>query len=198
MLLYINPLIKIFTVLLASVFSVSCVTETINSPNSMRFSNTSIISVQDPNAFVSVGSTFAWLPEAVHFYKDERLGNAPIKSLIEKEIVKNMLAKGLVLVESENTAKFAIAYTAALESSLDDNAIIQRFGLSLGHAQVPQDDTNIEKGSLIIYLFDNRTNDVVWRSAAQDTVKFDASIADRQKNLQRIIAEMFQAFAVSE
>ncbi len=194
----INLLCKFAGVLFVSLVTASCVTETVDSPNSMRFSDTAVISVQDPNIYVTRGSTFAWLPDAVHFYGDKRLENAPIKTLIEKEITRNLLAKEVILVESVNGAKFAIGYTAALESSLDDNAIIQRFGLSPGNSQVPKDDSNIEKGTLVIYVFENSTNDIVWRSAAQMGVEFDMSIDKREQRVQRIIAEMFQSFSVVE
>jgi hypothetical protein len=193
-----NLLSKFTGVVLASLFATSCVTETVDSPNSMKFSDTAMIAVQDPNAFVTKGSTIAWLPEAVHFYEDERLADAPVKALIEKEIVKNLLAKEMILVESANGAKFAVAYTAALESSLDDTAIIRRFGLSPGNSQVPQDDTNVEKGSLIVYVFDNKTNDVIWRSAAQAGVRFDMSDDERKQRIERVMAEMFQTFKVTE
>ena len=36
---------------------------------------------------------------------------------------------------------------AALESSLDDTAIIRNFGLLPGNTQVPKGDANVEKGS---------------------------------------------------
>jgi hypothetical protein len=194
----INSLCKFSCVLLVSLTAVSCVTETVDSPNAMRFSNAAVIAVQDPNIFVTKGSTFAWLPEAVHFYDDKRLANAPVKALIEKEIIKNMLAREMVLVESVNGAKFAIAYTAALESSLDDTAIIRRFGLSPGNSQVPKDDANIEKGTLVIYVFENKTNDVVWRSAAQAGVAFDMPMDERKARIERVLAEMFQTFTVTE
>lgn len=193
-----NLLARLTGVLLVSLAASSCVTETVESPNSVKFSDTAMISVQDPNAFVVKGSTIAWLPDAVHFYEDERMENAPVKALIEKEIVRNLLAKEMVLVESVNGAKFAIAYTAALESSLDDTAIIRRFGLLPGNSQVPQDDSNIEKGSLIIYVFDNRNNDIVWRSAAQVSVEFDMPADERKQRVERVLAEMFQTFKVTE
>jgi hypothetical protein len=195
---FINLSARLVGIVLISIAAVSCVTETVDSPNSMRFSDAAVIAVQDPNIFVTKGSTFAWLPEAVRFYEDERLENAPVKALIEKEIVKNMLAKELVLVESVNGAKYAIAYTAALESSLDDSAIIRRFGLLPGNSQVPQDDSNIEKGTLIIYVFENRSNDVVWRSAAQVSVEFDMPADERKQRVERVLAEMFQTFNVAE
>jgi len=195
---YLNLPAKLAGIVLISMTVVSCVTETVETSNSVKFSDTAMIAVQDPNVFVTRGSTFAWLPEAVHFYEDERLENAPVKSLIEKEIIKNMLAKEMVLVESVNGSKFAIAYTAALESSLDDTAIIRRFGLLPGNSQVPQDDSNIEKGTLVIYVFENKTNDVVWRSAAQVSVKFDMSADERKQRIERVLAEMFQSFKVTE
>ena len=194
----INLLCKFACVLLVSLITVSCVTETVDSPDSMKFSDTAIIAVQDPNIFVTKGSTFAWLPEAVHFYDDKRLANAPVKALIEKEIIKNLLARELILVESVNGARYAIAYTAALESSLDDTAIIRRFGLLPGNSQVPKDDLNIEKGSLIIYMFENKTNDIVWRSAAQVGVNFDMPADERKVRIERVLAEMFQTFTVAE
>ena len=194
----ISLLYKFASILFVSLITVSCVTETVDSPNAMKFSNAAIIAVQDPNIFVTRGSTIAWLPEAVHFYDDKRLANAPVKALIEKEIIKNLLSKEMILVESVNGAKFAIAYTAALESSLDDTAIIRRFGLSPGNSQVPKDDSNIEKGSLIIYMFENKTNDIVWRSAAQVGVEFDMPADERKERVERVLAEMFQTFTVTE
>ncbi len=194
----INFMYKLMAVLLFSLLTVSCVTETVDSPRAMRFSESAIIAVQDPNIFVTKGSTFAWLPEAVRFYEDERLQSAPIKEMIEKEIVKNLLDKEMILVDSVNGARFAIAYTAALESSLDDSAIIRHFGLLPGNSQVPTGDSNIEKGTLIIYIFENKTNDIVWRSAAQVGVAFDMPMAERKVRTQRVLAEMFQTFRVTE
>ncbi len=188
---------KFTSIIFISVLTVSCVTETTESPG-MKFAETAVISVQDPNIFVTKGSTIAWLPEAVRFYKDERLQNAPVKALIEKEIVKNIIAKEMIYVDSVNGARYAIAYTAALESSLDDTAIIRRFGLLPGHSQVPENDANVEKGSLIIYVFENKTSDIVWRSAAQVSVEFDMPIDERKQRVQRVVAEMFQTFSVTE
>ncbi len=182
--------------LLACAALSSCVTERVEPSSAMKFSGTAIIAVQDPNIVVRKGSTFAWLTEATHFYDDERLNKTSIKKLIESEIEKNLQAKGVTLVESVNGARYAIAYTAALESSLDDAAIIRRFGMLPGHSQIPEGDSDVEKGSLIIYVFDNKSNDVVWRSAAQVGVRFDTSDEDRKRRVQLIVAEMFLTFKV--
>jgi hypothetical protein len=176
----------------------SCVTESVETTPAMRFSDTSVIAVGDQNAAVKKESTFAWLPEAVRFYEDDRLEKSQVKELIEKEIVKNISAKEMSFVESVNGASYAVAYTAALESSLDDEQIIQRYGLLPGNTQIPTDDANIEKGSLIIYVFNTRTDSVIWRSAAQVGVHFDMTDEQRKERVERIVAEMFQTFPVQE
>ena len=193
-----NLACKFTFIIFISVLTVSCVTETVATSPSIKFSDVSVVSVQDSAVSIASGSTFAWLPEAVRFYKDERLGNAPIKSLIENEIVKNLKVKEMNIVDSANGASYAIAYTAALESSLDDTAIIRRFGLLPGHSQVPQNDNNVEKGSLIIYVFNNKTDEIVWRSAAQVSVRFDMPAKERKERVERVIAKMFQTFPVAE
>ena len=192
-----NRMYKFTLIAFASALTVSCVTETVESPG-IRFDEAAVISVQDTDVIVSKGSTIAWLPEAIRFYDDKRLKNAPVKSLITNEILKNLKVKEMNLVDSVNGARYAIAYTAALESSLDDTAIIRRFGLLPGNSQVPKNDANIEKGSLIIYVFNNKTDEVVWRSAAQVGVQFDMPAKERKERVERVIAKMFQTFPVAE
>ncbi len=191
-------IIKRAIIVITASFAVACVTETIESPTSMKFSDVAVVSVQNPNSSILVGSTFAWLPEAVRFYKDERIQGAGIKLLIEKEIVNNLRTKKMLMVESINGASYAIGYTAALESSLNDETIIRRYGLLPGNSQIPQDDVNVEKGSLILYVLNTKNDEIVWRSAAQVGVKFDMDIAQRKERIQRVIAEMFQTLPVNK
>ena len=189
-----NSLLILATMLLLA----SCVTETVETTPRMKFSETAVISVQDPHSTIKKGSTIAWLPDAVMFYKDERMKNSSIRKLLEQEIEKNVKARGLTLVESVSGARYAVAYTAALESALDDTDIIRRFGLLPGNTQIPDGDANVEKGTLIVYIFDNSNNEVVWRSAAQVGVHFDMPMEKRKQRIQRILAEMFMTLEVAE
>lgn len=190
-----KSILQSLSIIFTAALVVSCVTETTQSP-SLKFNDVAVISVSDPGSSIVAGSTFAWLPEAIRFYDDERLADAPIKKLIETEIKSNIKNKEFRFVDSVSGAKYAIAYTAALESSLGDREIITRFGLLPGMASVPKDDENIEKGNLIIYAFDNRSGDVIWRSAAQVGVEFDMSDEERKQRIIRIVAEMFQTLPV--
>ena len=181
----------------AALLTVSCVTEVHETP-SARFSDTSIISVYDPDTAIPAGATFAWLPEAVHYYADERIKDAPLKSQIEQEIIAELKAKKMNFVDSANGARYTIAYTAALASSLDDGAIIQRYGLLPGNTRVPVNDANVEKGSLIIYVFNNKTDEIIWRSAAQAGVRFDIPAEERKQRIADVVTQLFQSFPVAE
>ena len=176
----------------------ACVTETVEREPGMRFTQAAVVSVQDPSTQIRSGSAFAWHPDSIKFYEDERLKEANIKQYIEKQIISSLKDKGMQVVESEKAAGYTIAYTAALESALDDNAIIRRYGLLPGNVQIPADDQSIEKGSLIIYVFDGRSWRVVWRSAAQAGVGFDMSDEDRRQRIVNVISAMFQSFPVRQ
>lgn len=189
-----NQVYQFISIFIITLSTVSCVTESVETMPGMKFSEAAVISVQDPGVTVAKGSSFSWLPDAVHFYEDERLKDAPIKSLIESEIVKNLKAREMIFLDSANGAKYVIAYTAALESSLDDTAIIRRFGLLPGNSQVPQGDANVEKGTVIIYVFNTRTDEVIWRAAAQVGVQFDTPDEERKARVEKVIAEMFMTF----
>jgi len=192
-----NFLTKCFLLVLM-VFLASCVTEPAPNSASIRYSEAAVISVQDPSMTIAKGASFAWLPEAVHYYKDERLADTPVKQAIELEIMENVQAQGMQVLNSVEQSQYGIAYTAALESALDDYAIIRKFGLLPGYAQMPQDDTEVEKGILIIYVFDNKAKDIVWRSAAQVGVAFDMSMSERRARIKRVVAEMFGTFPVTQ
>ena len=153
----------------------------------------SIIAVSTPGAKISRGAKFAWLPEAINLYKDERLDNTTIQYLVEKNIKSNLADMGFQFVDSESVADYTIAYTAALESSLDDTTILRRFGLVPGNMRIPEDNPMYEKGTLLIYAFDNRTGEVIWRSAVQAAVDFSLDEEERKQRIEPIIRDMFRS-----
>jgi outer membrane protein assembly factor BamB len=152
----------------------------------------SIIAVSTPGTQVQQGASFAWVENAINVYKDERLDSTTIQYLIERSIKTNLADMGFKFVESEAVADYTIAYTAALESSLDDNTILRRYGLVPGNMRVPQDNPDYEKGTLLIYAFDAGTGDMVWRSAVQAAVDFSLDEQARKQRIGPIIKDMFR------
>ena len=157
-----------------------------------------IIAVAKPGAKIPHGATFAWLPEAVNFYKDERLESTSIQYNIESSIKKNLTDMGFKFSEQISSAQYSIAYTAALESSLDDTAILRRFGLVPGNMRVPTDNPEFEKGTLIIYALENNTGEVIWRSAVQAAVDFTLEMEQRKERIGPIVADMFRSLPVDK
>jgi hypothetical protein len=157
-----------------------------------------IIAVAKPGAKIPQGATFAWLPEAVNFYKDERLDSTSIQYNIESSIKKNLADMGFKFAEQSSSAQYSIAYTAALESSLDDTAILRRFGLVPGNMRVPTDNPEFEKGTLIIYALENKTGEVIWRSAVQAAVDFTLEMEQRKERIGPIVADMFRSLPVDK
>ena len=142
---------------------------------------------------ISQGARFAWLTKAINLYKDERIDSTTIQHLVEKNIRSNLADMGFQFVESESVADYTIAYTAALESSLDDTTILRRFGLVPGNMRIPDDNPMFEKGTLLIYIFDNRSDEVIWRSAVQAAVDFTLDQKEREERIEPIIRDMFRS-----
>ena len=152
----------------------------------------SIIAVSTPGTEIPQGARFAWLQNAINLYKDERLDSTSIQYLIEKNIKSNLADMGFRFVESESVADYTIAYTAALESSLDDATILSRFGLVPGNMRIPDDNPMYEKGTLLIYAFDNRSGEAIWRSAVQTAVDFSLTTQERNDRIEPIIRDMLR------
>jgi hypothetical protein len=153
----------------------------------------SIIAVSTPGAKVPPGARFAWMQNAISLYKDERLDSTTFQYLIEKNIKSNLAEMGFRFVESESDADYTIAYTAALESALDDASILRRFGLVPGNMRIPDDNPMYEKGTLLIYAFDNRKGGLIWRSAVQAAVDFSLTKQERSERIEPIIRDMLHS-----
>lgn len=155
-----------------------------------------IIAVSTPGLTVQSGARFAWVAEAINLYRDERLDSTSMQYLIEKSIRANLADLGFAFVDDEKAADYTIAYTAALESSLDDETILKRYGLVPGSMSIPEGNPRYEKGTLLIYAFDNRTGQVVWRSAVQAAVDFSLESEERKQRIEPIVRDMFGSFPV--
>ena len=185
--------LRVVFLMLASLMMSACVTTEDQAQQTGVKIDPSIIAVSTPGAEVPQGASFAWLPKAINLYRDERLDSTTIQYLVEQNIKSNIADMGFRFVESESAADYTIAYTAALESSLDDTAILRRFGLVPGNMRIPENNPMYEKGTLLIYVFDNRTSEVIWRSAVQAAVDFSLDTQERKERLEPIIHDMFRS-----
>lgn len=176
---------------------VGCVTQQETMDMAIRVES-SIVAVATPGVTIPQKASFAWLPAAVNVYKDQRLDSDSIQYQIEHDITRNLNRRGYSFIDVVTQADYTIAYTAALESALSDDELLHRFGMSPGSMRIPVGDGVYEKGSLVIYVFDNRDNDMVWRTAAQTAVDFDIQIDERKARIESLVDNMFLSFPSRE
>ena len=188
--------LRVVFLMLASLMTSACVTTEDQTQQTGLKIEPSIIAVSTPGVKIAQGASFAWLPKAINLYKDERLDSTTIQYLVEMNIKSNLADMGFRFVESESASDYTIAYTAALESSLDDTTILRRFGLVPGNMRIPQGDPMYEKGTLLIYVFDNRGSEVIWRSAVQAAVDFSLEAQERKERLEPVIRDMFRSLPI--
>lgn len=152
---------------------------------------TVIVSRSSRNFAVTPNARFSWLLANVN--DDPRLPGSQIKSLIVQSIQEAMLARGLAIESSGKLplADYYIAFTAALESSLDDATILKRHGIVPGYPSQAGSSKH-EKGTLLIHVIDARTRQTVWQSAAQGAVDFSISEELRKRRIQVLVSQMIE------
>lgn len=173
-----------------------CVTQTDPSGSARQNLEPSIIAVSAPDSSVPRGSVIGWHAPAIGVYKDERLDSNSMQYFIEQSIRQSIADIGMTFVESGGNPQYAIAYTAGLESSLDDTEVLQRFGLLPGNMRIPRNNPEYEKGTLVIYLLDRNSGEAIWRSAMQAAVDLDLDNDTRKERVGTIVHEMFKTLPV--
>ena len=134
----------------------------------------------DFNQFV----TYDWGPPDNLPVGDPRLDNNPFfNDYLQGAIEKNLAMKGFVRVFS-GTPDLLVHYHASVNERMDVYEIDNRYGYCYQDCQ-PQ-ITNYEQGTLIVDVVDTKTNKVVWRGWAQDTMN---GVIDNQDRLDKQVEE---------
>lgn len=120
-----------------------------------------------------------------------------MKGMIESAITRELNSKGLTLMLDTSGATYLLAYTAAMESSLDDRTILLRYGLLPGDDLSMPATSNYNKGTLIIYLVDARARRPVWKSAIQAEVDFEVDKYTRAQRVQSAVQKMLSTLPIT-
>lgn len=134
---------------------------------------------------------FAWLFADVE--DQQRFPKSRIMPIVEQSIHKAMLARGYPINQSNKLSlpDYYVAFTVALESSLDDAAIFKRYGLVPGYSSQGV-TSQYEKGTLLIHIIDAKTRQTVWQSAAQGAVDLTISDVLRKQRIQTLVSRMIR------
>ncbi len=146
---------------------------------------------------IAPGTRIAWHADGREVLRDERLAESGIPEMIDRALNEGLQALGLPFVEEESQAGLLLAYTAATEASLTDQELLRRFGLLPGYPAAGETPTTFERGSLVLYLVDPGSAQVVWRCAAQTLIDFDADPAARRQRIRSGIASMLDTLPLA-
>jgi hypothetical protein len=186
-------ILKLFKItgLLSVLFLFGCVTTEIEKPQK-EFNP---LTVSDPGFSVPMGTHIAWYSEGIRFYKDPRIDNVAIKSMIDNSIVEELSGMGYQLSLDIDNADYLLGYAAALESSLNSDTVLLQYGLMYGYGV--KDPLN-EKATFVLFLLDGKTKRPVWKSMVQGAFDFGDSNTDRAPRIKRIVKEMFSTLKSQE
>jgi len=163
----------IVTPALLALIACAELTEPEPSEEAAALGRTSLVYTSDPDFKPEPGDFYAWLPEATRAYHDQRIPEGSVEGVMRDAIRTELGARGYRYTTSQANSDFLVGYTVALESALDDAAIVAKYGLQPGLVGAGVDHARYEKGTLIIYLVEPGRMQVVWRAALQGLVVLD-------------------------
>ena len=127
--------------------------------------------------------TYDWGPADALPTGDPRLDSNPFfKDHMQGAVERRLAQKGLALATS-GTPDLLIHYHANVTQRIDVDRVDQRYGYCYG------DDCNVrlmeyEAGTIVLDVVDTRTNRVVWRGWAQDSLD---GVIDNQDRMEKMI-----------
>jgi hypothetical protein len=129
--------------------------------------------------------TYDWGPADALPTGDPRLDKNPFfKDHVEGAVEKQLAARGLEMSTS-GTPDLLIHYHASINQRIDVNRVDRRYGYCYG-VDCPSNVIEYEAGTLVLDIVDSRTNRVIWRGWAQDTVE---GVLDNEDEMARQINE---------
>jgi hypothetical protein len=143
--------------------------------------------------------TFDWGPADALPTGDPRLDKDPFfKDHVEGAVEKQMTLKGFERAAAPASADLLIHYHASIDERIDVNKVDSRYGYCYG------EDCGVaifeyEAGTLVLDIVDTRTNRVIWRGWAQDSVEGVLGNQDRMaRKIDEAVRRMFERFPRGE
>jgi hypothetical protein len=138
--------------------------------------------------------TYDWGPADALPTGDPRLDANPFfKDHVQGEVEKAMAARGLELVTSR-PPDLLIHYHANISQRIDVNRVDRQYGYCYeGDCDVRV--VEYEAGTLVLDVVDTRTNRVIWRGWAQDSVEGVLDNEDRMaRQIHEAVTRMMERF----
>jgi len=134
--------------------------------------------------------TFDWGPADALPTGDPRLDKNPFfKDHVQGAVEKQLAARGLELA-TPGTADLLIHYHANITQRVDANRLDRSYG-RCAKGDCPADTIDYEAGTLVLDFMDARTNRLIWRGWAQNSVEDMLDDPDRMaKTIDEAVTRM--------
>jgi hypothetical protein len=130
--------------------------------------------------------TFDWGPADALPAGDPRLErNAFFQDHIQGAIERNLAAKGFERAETTAIPDVRVHFHAVIDRRISANQLDSQSGYCSPN-DCPTDVSEYEEGTLVVDMIDVRTNRLVWRGWARDSVE---GVLDNQDRLARKIED---------
>jgi len=138
--------------------------------------------------------TYDWGPADALPTGDPRLDQDPFfKDHVQGAVEKGLAAKGLRLSDS-GTPDLLIHYHASISNRIDVNATEREYGYCQG-VDCQSWVVEYEAGTLVLDFVDARTNRLIWRGWAQDSVEDVLGNQDRMaRKIDEAVTRMLARF----
>lgn len=135
--------------------------------------------------------TFDWGPADALPTGDPRLDGDPFfKDHVQGAVERGLAARGIELASSN--PDLVIHYHANITERIDVNKADRAYGYCRA-ADCPPDTVSYDAGTLVLDVMDARTNTLVWRGWAQNSVEDELRNQDKMaKTIDRAVAEMLR------
>lgn len=111
-------------------------------------------------------------------------------SLYANAIISDLVKHGFEKNDVNQTSAFHVEYSLALDSDLSDITINEKFGVLPG---LPKSE-GLNKGSLLIYIKDSLTGNIVWRGAAQGFIHYELLPTEQAQRAENIVNKIMSQF----
>jgi hypothetical protein len=152
----------------------------------------SVSSHVDRNLDFAQYRTFDWGPADALPTGDPRLDRDPFfKDHVQGAVERELAVRGIEMTSS-GTPDLLIHYHANISERIDVNRVDQRYGYCRA-GDCPADSIWYEAGTLVLDLMDARTNKLVWRGWAQNSVAEMLRDQDKMaRTIDQAVAEMLR------
>ncbi len=182
------PLRLVVMVLLPLLLSVGCAT---SRPEPRPLA---VVSVREPTLRLPAGGSYSWAPFSGLFNADRRLDNRSAEEMFRAAVAAALARRGFVEAPASASGDVIVAYWAALENALDDDALAERFGISPGMGSLAAAG-RYEKGTLGVDLIDPGSRRTIWRGALQGYVDYEVTDKARRQRTEAAVERIFRTLA---